>query len=192
MRLGAEHLTCYIDALDECENSNESDIRGLVEFFEDLGILAVDAAINFRVCFSSRHFPHITVQNCEQLILEGQEGHQQDITDYIQAKLKLGKSGLAKELQATIRERASGIFLWVVLVVGILNKENDRGNVHHLRRRLKDIPDGLSKLFKDILCRGASENSYLVLTLQWILFARRQMRREEVYHALLSGVEPTL
>lgn len=176
-----EHITCIVDALDECD---AADIRAMVEFFEELGNVAVARDIQFRVCFSSRHYPHVELAHCQELILEGQEGHQQDISDYIKSKLRIGTTKLATEIKSEVLQRAQGVFLWVVLVVGILTKETDRGNNHQLRRRLKEIPDGLHELFDDILRRGVSDNDYLVPVLQWILFARRPLSREELYFAV--------
>lgn len=81
------------------------------------------------------------------------------------------------------------MFLWVALVVQILNKEYDHGRVHALRRRLKEIPDGLDKLFEDILTRDNANFEELVLCLQWILYAKRPLKREELYYTILSGTD---
>jgi hypothetical protein len=59
--LSGRDLTCHIDALDECE---ESDVRAMIEFFEDLGCKAVTSHVRLRVCFASRHFPYISMSKC--------------------------------------------------------------------------------------------------------------------------------
>jgi hypothetical protein len=143
-KLGQRCLTCFIDALDECE---EDQVREMVVFFEHLGQVAVSSQFRFHVCFSSRHYPHITIEKGIQLILEGQEGHQQDIANYLHSELKAGRSKLVEQIKAEILGRASGIFLWVFLVVHMLNKEYDRGRIHALRKRLDKIPNGLDELF---------------------------------------------
>lgn len=51
----------------------------MVEFFEDLGDSAVSAGIAFRVCLSSRHYPHISISHCVHLALDNLESHQLDI-----------------------------------------------------------------------------------------------------------------
>ncbi|OCK74802.1 hypothetical protein K432DRAFT_397795, partial [Lepidopterella palustris CBS 459.81] len=185
--LGRRSLTCFIDALDECE---EDQVREMVAFFERLGQFAVSSQIQLYVCFSSRHYPHITIEKGVHLILEGQEGHQQDIADYLNSELKAGRSKLTAQIKEEILKRASGIFLWVVLVVQMLNKEFDRGRVHTLRKRLDEIPDGLDKLFQDILTRDGQDMEDLVLCLQWILYAKRPLKSEELYFAILAGVAP--
>ena len=186
-KLGQHRLTCFIDALDECE---EDQVREMVAFFEHLGQLAVSSQFRFLVCFSSRHYPHIMIEKGIQLILEGQEGHQQDIANYLHSELKAGRSKLIEQIKAEILERASGIFLWVVLVVQVLNKEFADGRIHALQKRLGEIPDGLDNLFKDILTRDGRNMEELILCLQWILYAKRPLKREELYYAILAGVEP--
>ena len=133
-------VVCFIDALDECE---EERVRDMIQFLEHIGELAVSNGIRFQVCFSSRHYPHITIRKGQELVLEGQEGHTQDITNYIETELKIGKSKAAQEIRAKLQEKASGIFMWAVLVVGILNKESDRGHVHTLWKKLREIPGDL-------------------------------------------------
>jgi len=127
--LGRFSLVCFIDALDEC---NELQIRDMVSLFESIGGLAVSAGIQFQICFSSRHYPHISIQKGLDLVLEAQEGHNQDITNYLDSELKIGHSKLAEQIRGELQEKASGVFMWVVLVVQILNKEHDEGRIHAL------------------------------------------------------------
>ncbi|KAM7209925.1 hypothetical protein V8F06_014692 [Rhypophila decipiens] len=185
--LGKSSLVCFIDALDECD---EDQIREMVSFFESLGELSTSAGIQFRVCFSSRHYPHITITKVLDLILEGQEGHNQDIINYVNSELKIGNGKPVEQIRAELQEKASGVFMWVVLVVGILNKEYDRGRTHALRQRLRDIPGDLHELFRDILTRDHHNRGELLLCIQWVLFAKQPLLPEQLYFAILSGVEP--
>jgi ankyrin repeat protein len=184
--LGDSSVVCLIDALDECE---EEQVRDMIQFFEHIGDLAVSNGIRFQVCFSSRHYPYITIRNGLELVLEGQEGHSQDISNYVETELKIGKSKIAQQIRVEVQEKASGIFMWVVLVVGILNKESDRGQVHTLRRKLRELPGDLHELFRDILTRDTHNKDGMVLCIQWILFAKQPLSPEQLYHAILSGVD---
>ena len=186
-KLEREHLLCFVDALDECP---EDQVRDLIEFFESLSHLAVMNQIRLHVCFSSRHYPHISTSMGLQLVLEEQEGHLNDITTYLSTELKAGSSKKIREIKAQIIEKASGIFLWVVLVVRILNKEYDKGRIHALQKRLKEIPTELNELFKEILMRDGQNTKELLLCIQWILFAQKPLKREEFYFAILSGLDP--
>ena len=184
-RLGRRRLACFIDALDECE---EDGARDMVAFFESLGKFAVSSQIQLRIYFSSRHYPHITIEKVVSLVLEDQDGHSQDIANYLHSELKAGSSKSMEEIRDEMLERASGIFLWVVLVVAVLNKEFDHGRIHALRKRLDQIPDNLSALFRDILTRDNENVEDLVLCLQWILYTKRPLKLQELYFAMLAGV----
>ncbi|KAL8792151.1 MAG: hypothetical protein Q9195_005247 [Heterodermia aff. obscurata] len=187
LRLGDTSVVCFIDALDECD---EQQIRDMISFFEHVGQLTVSAGISFQVCFSSRHYPHITIRSGITLVLEGQEGHTQDITTYLESELKIGYSKVAEQIRLELQEKASGVFLWVVLVVEILNKEHDSGRIRALRRRLREIPGDLNELFTDILTRDSHSRDELILCLQWVLFARQPLTPEQLYFAIISGSEP--
>ncbi|KKP06492.1 hypothetical protein THAR02_01450 [Trichoderma harzianum] len=177
-------VVCFIDALDECD---EDQIRNMTTFFQRIGESTTVGS--FRVCFSSRHYPYISITKGLNLILESQEGHSQDIISYIDGELKIGNSVLANQIRAELQEKASGVFMWVVLVVGILNKASDKGRMHVLRKRLQEIPGDLHELFRDMLTRDHEDLNELVLCIQWILFARHPLRPEQLYFAILSDVQ---
>ncbi|RYO97078.1 hypothetical protein DL764_007373 [Monosporascus ibericus] len=188
--LGQTSVMCFIDALDECD---EDQIRDMVAFFQQLGDFAKTSEVRFRVFFTSRHYPHITITKGLSLVLEGQEGHSQDITTYVNSELKVNKISLTEQeqIRRELQEKSSGVFMWVVLVVGILNKEHDQGRTaKRLRRKLSEIPGDLHELFHDLLTRDCRNQNELLLCIQWVLFAREPLKPEELYFAVLSGTEP--
>lgn len=176
-------LCCYIDALDEC---SEDEVREMIYFFEDIGKQAVESKLTFRVCFSSRHYPHISIEKGLELTLENEPDHTNDIRQYIQSKLRIKEQDKKQKIEAEVLHRSANIFLWAALVVDILNKEYDKG-LNPTLKRLKQIPDGLHRLFEDILTRDNENIDELVLCLQWILFAKRPLRPEELYTAVRLG-----
>ncbi|KAH0538032.1 hypothetical protein FGG08_005344 [Glutinoglossum americanum] len=186
--LQQHRLVCFIDALDECE---ENEVRKMVEFLESLAEAALSSGTSLNICLSSRHYPHISIQNGIQLDIDRQGGHDNDISTYVQSKFKAPASKQMDDIKAEILSRASGVFLWVVLVVQMLNKAYDHGQIHTLRRRLNEIPDELDELFADILMRDVETRDESILCLQWLLFTQRPLKREELYFAVLSGTEPT-
>lgn len=185
--LGRKSLTCFIDALDECE---EDQIRELVTFLEKLGETSISSQIDFHVCLSSRHYPFVSIGHSVSLVLEEEEDHSHDIAKYLKSALKAGRSKQADKIKEDILNRSSGIFLWVVLVTQILNKEYDHGHVHAIPKRLKELPDGLNKLFEEILKKDNENLPELTLCLQWVLYAKCPLKREELYYAILSGTAP--
>ncbi|KAL7805230.1 hypothetical protein V8C44DRAFT_352281 [Trichoderma aethiopicum] len=180
--LNTRTLTCIIDALDE---SDEQQVRDMVNYFEDLGREAIKHNIQLRICFSSRHYPYISIQDALRLTLEDQKGHGQDMERYVKSRLK-GSPDLFGDVQAQVLQKAAGVFMWVVLVVSILNAEFDRGRIFAVRKRLQELPVGLSDLFKNILRRDNENMQELLLCLQWILYAKRPLRPDEFYLALVS------
>ena len=182
--LGNRSLICFIDALDEC---NEEQVADMISFFEDIGEYAADANTRLHICFSSRHYPTIIIQRGFEVTLEDEQEHAADITRYIKSKLRLGNSKQAEALRSDIREKSAGIFLWVALVIQILNKDYARGRVSALRDRLTDIPPGLDELFEMILTRDCENMQELQLCIQWVLFAVRPLKPQELYFAVHSG-----
>ncbi|KAF2194641.1 Pfs, NB-ARC and ankyrin domain protein [Zopfia rhizophila CBS 207.26] len=183
--LGNRTLICFIDALDEC---NKEQVADMISFFEDVGERAADANTRLHVCFSSRHYPTIVIQRGFEVILEDEKDHAADITRYIKSKLRLGNLKQAEALRSDILEKSAGIFLWVALVIEILNKEYAKGHVSDLRNRLKDIPKGLDELFEVILMRDYENMQELQLCIQWVLFAARPLKLQELYFAVHIGV----
>jgi hypothetical protein len=181
-----ERLVCFIDALDE---SSEDEIRNLIDFFEELGNATVLRRIDFRVCLSSRHYPHVELKRCQYLNLDDQREHHQDIALYIQNKLSLRRGGVSDGLLSSIQQRAKGVFLWAVLVTQILKRDYQRGNIHKVRDRLERIPDGLHNLFHEMVHRNLDDpddNKNLVSILQLIAFAYRPLTPAELYFAVRS------
>ncbi|RYP72598.1 hypothetical protein DL771_004093 [Monosporascus sp. 5C6A] len=186
-KLGSRRLIFFIDALDECDDSQ---VRDMVIDFENLGNVAAQSAIQFYVCFSSRHYPHIRIETGMQLNLEDQAGHTEDIQKYVRKNLSIGTSQAARETKEDVIKKTGGIFLWAVLVLPILEKEFGNGRIDRVKTRLQELPPGLSGLFRDILRRDNDDLDSLLLSIQWILYARHPMRPEEFYYAVLSGLNP--
>lgn len=182
--LANRSFTCFIDALDECD---EQQVMDMVEFFDELAEYCTENGVRFRVCFSSRHYPYIDIRSGIRLTLENEGGHARDLEAYIKSNIRIKNPSLVKELMPILLEKAAGVFLWVALVVDILNEENNRGRLA-LRKRLSEVPSGLSELFKDMLTRNQKDMEELLLSILWILFAERPLRPVEYYHALWTGL----
>ncbi|EPS45070.1 hypothetical protein H072_967 [Dactylellina haptotyla CBS 200.50] len=159
----------------------------MIQDLEDAADISTDDGGSFRVCFSSRHYRYITIRWGIELTLEDQRGHAEDLAIYVKNRLEIRDAALAEDLKTQILEKAAGVFLWVILVVTILNKENRRGRLA-LHKRLAEIPGGLSELFKDIITRDQDNMEDFILCILWVLYAAWPLRPEEYYHALWSGL----
>lgn len=125
------------------------------------------------------------MRNVERLILDKLEDHDKDIATYVQTQLRIENAVMHAQLASTICKRASGVFLWVVLVVKILNKEADRGNQHKIQAKLQELPTSLHNLFDTIVERGSDNNACLLPTLIWVLFSRGSLQPIELYFAIM-------
>jgi ankyrin repeat protein len=183
LELGDTPLVCLIDALDECE---EKQIRDMVSYLSDLGL----TGSRLYVCFASRHYPHITIKTGLSIVLEDQIGHSNDIATYLDSALHIRHNNVGEKIRRKLQEKASGVFMWVVLVVDIVNKDYDAGREHTLLRRIHELPDDLHDLFLDILTRDGHSTQGLLLCIQWVLFAHEPLTPKQLYFAVLSGLEP--
>ena len=101
-------MVYLINALDKC---NERQVREMILFFKYICEVAVSTSIKFQVCFSSRHYPHISIEKGLTLVLEGQEGHTQDIINYLKSELKIGHNKTTEQIRTDLKEKAAGVFI---------------------------------------------------------------------------------
>jgi ankyrin repeat domain-containing protein 50 len=174
-------LLLLIDALDEC---NESEVRAVVSFLESLSVNAVGSNTVLNICLSSRYYPHVSIEIGLELTVEREGGHDQDIAKYVQHKLRVRN----KEIEQELLQKAEHIFMWVVLVVEILNKAFDDGEVRAMQKKLLEIPRDLDEVFFALLNKDNPKKQETTLMLQWVLFARRLLKPEELYFAVLAGI----
>ncbi|KAK8000963.1 hypothetical protein PG991_013185 [Apiospora marii] len=176
-------LICFIDALDECQ---ESEIRDMLLFLSEL----TDARDNFYTCLASRHYPNISVKNGCSAVLENKVEHDKDIAKYLNSALQIGSGELADKIRSEVQAKASGVFMWVVLVVNILNRDCDKGYKPGFRKRLHEIPGDLNTLFHEILTRDTENEPGLLLCIQWVLFAAQPLSPRQLYYGIMAGLEP--
>ena len=182
MKFQSKPLLLLIDALDEC---NEPEVREVVSFLESLSMNATGAKTTLNICLSSRHYPNISMKKMLELVVEEQREHKQDIVIYAQHKLRVRDRKIEEELL----QKANGIFMWVVLVVEMLNQAFDHGKVRAMQKRLREVPSDLDEVFWTLLDKDNPDKQETILVLQWVLFAGRLLKPEELFFAVLAGTE---
>ncbi|KAL4871032.1 hypothetical protein BDV12DRAFT_194944 [Aspergillus spectabilis] len=176
-------IVILIDALDE---GKEKEIREMITFLQkQLTSSANACGVHLRVCLASRHYPSLTVDQAIELVLEDQPEHGSDIREYVEASFKGGRSKTAEEIRTEICERASGVFLWVHLVVRSLNETFETGNLQKVHKQLYEIPDDLDTLFINILTRDKKSLNDMLTCLELVLFSPRPLSSEEAYFAIM-------
>jgi hypothetical protein len=184
--LGDLRVTCFVDGLDEVDVEQA---RSIIEHFEEVGKHCRKKKLQFHVCVSSRHYPQVHSNKAEDLVLESQLEHTRDIERYVKRKLQGGNDNRTAKIQNQLLQKAAGVFLWAVVVVQILNhKVLATGRIWKVEERLQQLPSELNALFKDILSRDTENMDDVILCLQWILFAKRALTREEYYLAAMAGL----
>lgn len=172
----------FIDALDE---GDEDDVRQMIGHFEDVARLAASSRVPLRICLSSRHYPHISIEKGVSIVVEDQQAHNEDIELYVLRKLRGQKNVEMDELRQEVLQKAAGVFLWVVLVVPLLNCIYDRGQgLKQMLDKLKSIPKDLHELFSDIFKRSDEGLHECIMLFQWVLYSIRPLQPDELYAVL--------
>ncbi|KAH7024894.1 uncharacterized protein B0I36DRAFT_366796 [Microdochium trichocladiopsis] len=153
----------FVDGLDEIQPGRADDLLGLLSTLQELG--------RIKICVSSRpepiferslqRFPHLRLQDLTH----------NDIFSYLERKLGddlrslPGSDDMNHNPDAVIQHltyHASGVFLWVELVVRSLKEGiTNYDTWEQLWARIKDIPEDLESLYGSMLRRrGANKTPY--------------------------------
>ncbi|KAH6623102.1 hypothetical protein F5144DRAFT_353119 [Chaetomium tenue] len=171
----------FIDAMDEC---NDDEVRDLIRFFKHLGSKACNAGADLKICFSSRHYPHISIDGCPEIVVE--EHNRTDILRYIVAEAEDNRS--IADLKDEIFERSCGVFLWVVLAIAMLGQHGRGKSLKLLQQKLREIPPVLSTLFRTLFSnQDPTEAERAVRLMQLILFSMQPLTQNQIHQALAFG-----
>lgn len=150
----------FIDGLDELEG----DTLKLISLIGRLTDYK-----NVKICVSSRPWVEFEDAFGSGPTVKLHEHTTGDIAHYVQANMTnnlafqemvRGKPDYANALIDNITSKASGVFLWVVLVVrSMLDGMQDGDRISDLQRRLDELPEELDALFKKML--GSHKPAYL-------------------------------
>ncbi len=150
----SKRLCFFIDGLDEYEGDHEE----MSELFKNISSLP---SSHIKICVSSRPwvvfdeafgaFPRLRLQNLTR----------DDIKSYVNDKLEdhhrmrqlaQVEPKHAVELVEEIITKASGVFLWVTIVVkSLLSGLLNRDKIDDLRQRLQELPSELGSLYAHML-----------------------------------------
>lgn len=187
----AKRVLIFIDALDECDSKS---IQSQAHFWREITKSAYTTGVHLNVCMSSRHFPHVTVSDCAEIVVENHNS--QDIAIYVEQKFELSIAtsepqwGLLRDM---VLGKSAGVFLWVVLVVEeLLGKWDDGKSLRYLQKQLDVIPEELAALFFQMFGSLDSEGRPIAVRLfQWAILAVKPLRLHEWHHILAFIRQPT-
>ena len=178
-------LFLIVDALDECD---ELDLEVVTEFLRDSVRLSSSNLSSIKVCFSSRYHPVINVDRGLEIYLD--KHNKRDIQLYIERWLKPNDTipGL-RRLVTEVVTRASGVFLWVVLVVKTLVKAREEGEtIVRMLQIVQDLPKQLNDLILQLVKAITDDHREDALRImQWVSFSWRALSTTELRFGLEVG-----
>ncbi|KAK3380568.1 hypothetical protein B0T24DRAFT_676242 [Lasiosphaeria ovina] len=180
----------FVDALDEC--GSDKLVRAEAFFWLSLTKKAHGSGIELNVLLSSRDVSVVTLSQCPYLSVD--RANTTDIKRYIDGGFHLSIASVEPqwhELRDSILAKASGVFLWVVLVVDKVLKEWDKGAyMPALQGLVNRLPNELRNLFLRLLKTVASVKRNPTLQIfQWAILSTRSLRLHE-WHHILALIEP--
>ncbi|VUC29558.1 unnamed protein product [Clonostachys rosea] len=198
---GYSRVFLVIDALDECQTSNNR----IVSFLDKLVELQTKYGIN--IFATSRYIPHITKYFESSVSLEIR-GRKDDITRYINGQMDQlpshiqANENLQEEIRTGIADAVDGMFLLAQIYVGFLN---DKMTPNDVRASLAGFRDQKQTNGEDgqvqVLNRAYSQameriNSQLegfknlaMKVLLWTTCAMRQLTTVELQHAIATKLK---
>ncbi|OCL04399.1 hypothetical protein AOQ84DRAFT_226016 [Glonium stellatum] len=174
-------IIIFIDALDEC---NEHEVRSIAEFFDNLTVNTNSPdKCRLKVCLSSRYYPNIRIKGCLEIRME--QCNAADISTFVHTRMRWidnDELGISQPIIA----KASGVFLWVVLVAEKLLTALDDGETrYNLLSILESIPSGLTELFTQAMASiPAGDRRDTALVMLWVLLSERPLTPTEMRYAL--------
>ena len=180
------NVICVIDALDECEKSTRSIlIDSLVKFYSDpdAGKETNPAAGHLKIILTSRPYQSIEdrLHDLPRIRLKGEDETTSVsadvklvITERVR-KLSLRRSlpdSMQKNLLSSLIEGADQTFLWVSLVLGML-EETPEASERRFQEILRNLPKDLDAVYEKIL--GGS---------------RDPLRAKKILHIIVAAVRP--
>ncbi|KAK4217740.1 nacht and ankyrin domain protein [Rhypophila decipiens] len=175
--------TLFVDVMDECD---ESEVRELLGFFKRLARKAYASVAILRICFSSRHYPNISIPGCPEVVVE--HHNRQDILRYIENEAKNDHS--IQELKNDLFEKSNGIFLWVILVVTLLKSTGHSKSLKWLRHKLDEIPSEIEALFRTMFEAESEEQIKAIRLMHIMLYSGRTLALADIHVALAFSGTP--
>ncbi|KAL8330684.1 hypothetical protein RB593_001600 [Gaeumannomyces tritici] len=171
----------FVDALDECGERNAVD---LVEWFKSLLRSSPSLGLQFRVCFTCRHYPILALDDAFEICLEDE--NRDDISAYVQDQLSAFHARSPSVIPALITARAEGVFMWARLVVmQVLNLARKGKTLEAIKAEIQLTPPALDELYCKLIEGMAPDSLNLI---QWIGFSTRPLTTDELQWAM--AVDP--
>ena len=179
------YLRLYIDALDE---SGERNARDIWRYLKEL------LGQNIRrlsICISCRPYPDVVFNPDHAIAVERE--NQQDIATHLRVTFRAEERWHSRadleEIEYALKDRASGVFQWIVLVVQRVLPMR-RESKAFILTEIGKVPTELSMLYEDMLRSLVKENREdgirALRILRWITYAVRPLDLAELRYAIAT------
>ena len=153
-------MCLFLDGLDECEGDQREHVRFLISWLE------FDGALDLKICLASRPLLEIEIKLSAFPGMKIQDWTKDDIAIYARDRLNefepihdSFQTEMHSHLIDKIIRNASGVFLWVKIVVDELIIGLEEGDYpSELQRRLESLPPDLEDLYSRILGQIPAHN----------------------------------
>ncbi|KAG8763004.1 hypothetical protein FRC15_008186, partial [Serendipita sp. 397] len=203
-QLATSHpVTIVIDALDECQESTHG-LEGRKELLSQIKSM-IDSPSKIKFFLSSRKGYHDIEHRLGGYpnIAMDDPRNAEDIPSFIEFEVKelveengslwRNDKGLEKDIIKALKEKAGGMFRWVVLQIDYLRDSTTPGAV---RQRLKQLPATLFDLHNEIYDRiskmAESDLGIAKATLSWLLCAQRRLDSSELLAAVSTNPDESV
>jgi ankyrin repeat protein len=191
-------LVIFVDALDE---AGEDSARSVVSYLHEVNEQLLQSKHTTSICFACRHYPIVRTSDGIQICVEDENF--KDISVYALSELRRQirprdqnlESDHLNELEKRISNKASGVFLWVYLVIPTIAKQYNEGRpLEEILKALEKAPSDLKTIYQHIL--GLVDPTFQRQTLhlmEWICLAERPLSLTELRFALAmddSSIHP--
>lgn len=189
-----QKIRIFVDALDE---AGEDAAKDLLYYFHALSNDISESQAHVCICFSCRRYPVFASHGGLEIWVD--QENLDDITRYTVAELNMqlvkdtGHQKAVEILKRELIRKASGVFLWIALMIPIVTKDyNDGEFLQSILRRLEQVPSDLSQIYEYILTKvvDLEKRSRSLRFMQWIFFAERRLAGVSIVHALACDENP--
>ena len=187
--LGQRNLIICVDALDECDLIGA---KSVIQFLEHLANSSIRENTKFNVCLSSRYWPQFTIQHCFKARVEIE--NRGDIASYIQQHMTTMQAIATQSdqlaiLETKLKDKAQGIFLWVILVVQELLSAHENGaTLGELDRILHGVPSDLWSFYQyQMEDTGHDDRCQMLSMLQCVFYSQAPLSPTELRYLLAFG-----
>ena len=195
----AGEIVCVLDALDECEESQQVVlIEKIKEFYNDDPQKAKAENVKIRFLLTSRPYQHISarfhtlVRKFPTIHLSGNEESDQ-ISEEIQHVIRIEVAAIASErlfdaeTEKFLLKQLLGIqnrtYLWLHLILDQIRHSNRASNTSEMRREILALPQSISTAYEGILGR-TTDRGLATKVLHIIVGAERPLTVQELNVAM--------